>query len=328
LPNLRAELKYKIQNVNASTFDVVAKEVFMYQVNNNIVYRYYISELTMYDEVSPLNDLIYLPISAFKLHQVKSGVWDEQIIFKSSNTGGGGQSQHSVRDANAYLASCHACWNCFYNDTKEYRFLCLLPGYLERDGSSLIFMMEHFSKASGFDSGFFLNEHEALFKALQSSKRDNIKTVLFGVSYALLDFIEHYKLSYPELIVMETGGMKGTRREMLKDEFHSVLKNAFNVDAIHSEYGMTELFSQAYSKGDGMFYPPHQMKIITTQITDPLTREKHGKTGIINIIDLNNLDTCSFIQTEDLGISYPEGSFRLMGRLDQADIRGCNLMVI
>lgn len=328
MPNLRANLKYKIQNVNASNFDDVAKELFMFQVNNNIVYRNYISELTMYDEVSPLNDLIYLPISAFKSHQIKTGIWDEQTKFISSNTGVGGQSEHFVRDMNSYLASCHECWKYFYGGVKEYRFLCLLPGYLEREGSSLIYMMEEFSKASEFNCGFFLYEHEALFKAMESSKRDNIKTVLFGVSYALLDFIEQYNIAYPELIVMETGGMKGTRREMLKDEFHTLLKNSFKVDAIHSEYGMTELSSQAYSKGEGLFYPPPQMKITTTQITDPLTREKHGKTGIMNIVDLNNLDTCSFIQTEDLGISYPDGSFRLMGRLDQADIRGCNLMVV
>ena len=206
-------------------------------------------------------------------------------------------------------------------------FLCLLPGYRERTGSSLVYMMEHFVKMGLEGSDFFLGRDQTLFEQLLTNREKDVPTVLFGVSFGLLDFVEQYQMSFPNLIVMETGGMKGRRAEMHKDQLHSILKQSFDVNRIHSEYGMTELFSQSYSKGDGLFFPPSTKQIFISEITDPFTEERNGKTGILNIIDLANIDSVSFIQTQDLAVKNDNGSFYLQGRLDHADIRGCNLMI-
>lgn len=325
----RNELLSMIQNVNANTFDDVAMEVFRYQFKNNQIYRDFVIHLTGKESVKNMDHPVFLPISAFKQNIVKSADWPSEKVFYSSSTTNQGVSEHHVREIHAYYRSCVQCWEEFYGSVSDYEFLCLLPGYMERAGSSLVAMLDYFVQTKSKSGGFYLYNHETLFRRLQQAKKEGKKkVVLFGVSYALLDFIENFSISYPDLIVMETGGMKGTRREMIKSEFHDLLRAGFDVPAIHSEYGMTELFSQAYSRGEGIFLTPKSMKVIIQEITDPLNKEKYGKTGVIQMVDLHNLDTCSFIQTQDLGIQYDDGSFELMGRLDEADIRGCNLMVV
>ncbi len=305
----------------------VAMSIFRYQYKNNEIYCQYVDNLIEKENVSQLEAPIFLPIEAFKNEIIKSGDWDEQQIFTSSGTTNAIFSKHYVKNLTDYLNATVKCWEEFYSKVEDYCYLCLLPGYMEREGSSLIAMMKHFVEKSKYKSGFYLNNHEDLLRQLQYCKENCIPTVLFGVSFGLMDFIAKYQMSYPELIIMETGGMKGRREELIKEELHELIQKAFGVKTIHSEYGMTELFSQAYSKGKGVFYQSKSLKIVVSEITDPLTLERNGKTGIVNIIDLNNVDTCSFIQTSDLGILHDDGSFKLMGRLDHSDIRGCNLMI-
>jgi hypothetical protein len=325
----RKELLAMIQNVNTNSFDDVALEVFKYQLKNNQIYRNFVINLRGKESNLKMDKPVFLPITAFKQNIVKSASWASEKIFYSSSTTKQGVSEHHIRDILVYYQSCFQCWEEFYGAVSDYEFLCLLPGYMERTGSSLVAMLDYFVQTKSKSGGFYLYNHEALFKRLiQKKEEGHKKLVLFGVSYALLDFVENFSISYPELIVMETGGMKGTRREMIKSEFHELLKKGFDVSTIHSEYGMTELFSQAYSKGNGLFLNPKSMKVSIQEITDPLNKEKYGKTGVVQIVDLHNLDTCSFIQTQDLGIQYEDGSFELMGRMDEADIRGCNLMVV
>ncbi len=315
-----------VTGISPDTFDFVLEEVWKYQYQNNPLYRSFTKQINMAGENR--NKICFLPISAFKQHDIKAGDWAYESIFESSGTTGSIPSRHYVRDTSWYLESCVKGWESVYGNVSEYSFLCLLPGYLERKGSSLVKMMDHFVKLSNFSSGFYLNNHRELYQQLLENKSKQIPTVLLGVSFGLLDFVEKYTLKMPNLIVVETGGMKGRREEMTKEELHALLKSSFNTTTIHSEYGMTELFSQAYSKADGLFQPTPTLKIVITEITDPLSPEKLGKTGVVNVIDLSNIDSCSFIQTQDLGILYEDGSFRIMGRLDEADIRGCNLMVL
>jgi hypothetical protein len=324
----RDKLLKNIHDVNANTFMNVAMEVFWYQYHRSSVYRNYVNQLVGEENVKSLNQPVFLPIEAFKIHQIKSGDWDAQDVFTSSGTSRTTISKHYVREMELYLKSCKNSWECFFNSVDEYCYLCLLPGYMERKGSSLIHMMKHFVEQSKYASGFYLYNHEELYEKLLDCKAKDIPTVLFGVSFGLLDFIENYELEFPNLIIMETGGMKGRREELLKVELHKKIAEKFKVNSVYSEYGMTELFSQAYSTGKGRFRCSNSMKIWTTEITDPLSKERYGKTGILNIIDLYNIDSCAFIQTQDLGIVHEDESFELMGRLDHADIRGCNLMVV
>lgn len=324
----RAELIKSIQGVNADDFNIVAMDVFRYQYEHNEVYQKYVDNLVGKTQVKNLTRPIFLPIQAFKQHKVVTGSWHEEKVFTSSGTSGSTTSKHYVRSVEHYLKSCSQGWQEQYGSLSDYAYLCLLPGYMERPGSSLIEMMKFFVGKSNFASGFYLNNHQDLYDALSFNNKEQVPTILFGVSFGLMDFIEDYAIDFPDLIIMETGGMKGRREELLKEELHAKIAKAFGVKQIHSEYGMTELFSQAYSKADGVFNPSHTLRISTTEIADPLTLQKEGKTGIINISDLSNIDTCSFIMTDDLGICYGDGSFKLMGRLDQSDIRGCNLMVV
>jgi len=237
-------------------------------------------------------------------------------------------SKHLVTDVSWYEESFRRAFGLFYGDIKSYCVLALLPSYLEREGSSLIYMAEDLVKSSeNPDSGFYLYNHEELFQQLKKHQQAGKPTLLIGVTFALLDFIEHYQLDFPELIVMETGGMKGRRKEMIREELHQTLCKGFGVKSIHSEYGMTELLSQAYSKGDGIFNCPPWMKIITRDTNDPMTELAVNQTGGINIIDLANINSCSFIATQDLGRTYGDGSFEVLGRFDNSDIRGCNLLI-
>lgn len=326
----RQELKYQVAELargESIDFDLLAKQIYQFQYKECKVYRTWVDAL---NKPSPINieQLPRLHISAWKYHQVVSGVQDWQQIYTSSGTTDSQPSKHYVSIVDYYLDNAVAGFEAAYGPVEQYCFLGLLPAYMERQGSSLVAMVQEFIRRSAQKgSGTYLYDHEALSKLLQSNRDQAIPTVLIGVSFGLLDFVEHYQIDFPELIVMETGGMKGRREEMSKAAMHELLRGGFGVEQIHSEYGMTELLSQAYSLGDGLFRPAATMKVLTTEINDPLTLAAKGKVGVINIIDLANVDSCSFICTDDLGICYENGSFEILGRLDSSELRGCNLML-
>ena len=296
-----------------------------------MVYASYLDALKVNpDEVKSTADIPFLPISFFKSHQIQSGSFSPNKVFTSSGTSSKLTSKQYVEDLSVYELSCDLAFKNMYGPVGEYCVLALLPSYLERTGSSLIYMAERMIEQSEDDeSGFYLDNLEKLNEVLLKKTGANKKTLLLGVSFALLDFAERFQLPESDkLVVMETGGMKGRRKEMIRKELHGVLAPKFGVKEIHSEYGMTELMSQAYSRGSGRFNTPSWMKIFIRETDDPFTYAKPGKTGGINIIDLANIDSCAFIETQDLGRMHEDASFEVMGRFDNADIRGCNLMVI
>ena len=311
-------------------FSTQALKVFRFQVENNLLYQNYVELLNVdYQSVKSIFDIPFLPIQFFKNRQVQTGNWSPKTIFSSSGTTGKNTSRHLVRDENFYLKNTVVGFEKFYGALSEYCVLALLPSYLERKGSGLISMAAHFIEISKYDqSGFFLNNLEELVVVLKDCQKQKIPTLLIGVSFALLDLAEQFELDLSGIIVAETGGMKGRRKEITREELHDFLKKRLNISEIHSEYGMTELFSQAWSKGHGIFNPAPTMRILTREITDPLSNQKFGKTGAINIIDLANLDTISFIATDDLGRVYEDNSFEILGRTDASDARGCNLLLI
>lgn len=315
----------------AEEFERTCLDVFRYQVKNCKIYRDYVSHLRVdIEAVNSSKDIPYLPISFFKSHEVLSSPKEQsvEIVFSSSGTTGMSQSRHLVTDLSIYEKSFRAAFELFYGNIEETCLLALLPSYLERDGSSLIYMVDALIAGSKHpDSGYYLHNHQDLYNKLEELNRAGQKTILIGVTYALLDFVEQHSIQFPNLTVMETGGMKGKRKEMVREELHDILKSGFGVNAIHSEYGMTELLSQGYSDGEGIFNCPPWMKIQLRDTNDPLSLVADGKTGGINVIDLANINSCSFIATQDLGRVYPDGSFEVLGRFDNADIRGCNLLV-
>lgn len=323
-------LAKKVERVTPADFDQLALEVFRYQATYNSLYADYIRLLDINPEkVVKVEQIPFLPIQFFKTHDIQTGKWEPEAIFTSSGTTGQTTSRHLVRDLDFYLRNTRRGFEHFYGNLEEYCVLALLPSYLEREGSSLVAMANYFIQQSKFDfSGFFLYNLEELIQVLQECKYHNIPTLLLGVSFALWELAEQYPMDLSKLVIMETGGFKGRKREIIRPELHEILKRGFNVKNIHSEYGMTEIFSQAYAKVNGIFFNSPTLRIFTRQITDPLTSEKHGKTGVINIIDLANLHTISFIATEDLGRKYKDGSFDVLGRLDASDVRGCNLLVL
>ena len=312
-------------------FERKALELFHYQHSNNEIYRDYCNEVNcLPEEVKSLQDIPFLPISFFKTHQVVCGKQEKEVIFSSSGTTGMQASKHIVKDIDVYIQSFVKGFETFYSSFNDYCILGLLPSYLERTGSSLIYMVDYFIKNSKHpDSGFFLNNTDQLFETLERLSSTKEKVLLIGVSFALLDFAKQYQLSEnTNLIVMETGGMKGRRKEMIRSELHNQLKSGFKQENIHSEYGMTELLSQAYSVGNGKFNSPSWMQVLIREQDDPFSYAKNGKTGAINVIDLANIFSCAFIQTDDLGRKYNDGSFEVLGRFDSSDVRGCNLLVI
>lgn len=321
---------HPIFSINSEkAFEEHALAIFKHQSAHCAVYKAYLYHLGIDPaQVKQIADIPYLPIAFFKSHEVISDSKQPEIVFSSSGTTGMVQSKHFVTDVNLYQDSFKKAYQQFYGSIADTCLLALLPSYLERDGSSLIYMVDELLAQSKHPlSGYFLHNHDELFNILKKLQVAKQKTVLIGVTYALLDFIEAYQLNYPELVVMETGGMKGKRKEMVREELHEVLKAGFGVPAIHSEYGMTELLSQAYSYGQGIFNCPPWMKIQLRDTNDPLSLISTTQTGGINVIDLANVNSCSFIATQDLGKVYPDGSFEVLGRFDQADIRGCNLLV-
>ncbi len=311
-------------------FDELALKIFHYQYKHNGLYRRYCSMIDQdYRNISSVRDIPFFPIQFFKNYDVRTGKWKKETTFLSSGTTGGSAGKHPVRSLEFYRAGARRTFQRFYGAIKDYCFLCLLPSYMERSGSSLICMAEDFIRVSEQpDAGFFLHDTERLESIIRKNQALRIPTVLIGVSFALLDLAEQYDLDMHGMIIMETGGMKGRRRELTRDELHATLCSAFNVDHIHSEYGMTELFSQAYAKKGGLFHPAPTLRALVRETTNPLEMIKtSGKTGALNLIDLANIDTCSFIATDDLGKVNADGSFEVLGRLDQSDARGCNLLV-
>jgi hypothetical protein len=311
-------------------FNAAALKVFGYQYQQNPVYHEFCEYLGKNrSNVHRLEDIPFLPISFFKTEKVVCGSFSPDIVFTSSGTTGSEVSKHYVKDIALYEQSYLSTFKQFYGPIEDYCILALLPSYLEREGSSLIYMAGDLIKKSKHgDSGFYLDHHDRLYDLLLRLEATDTKILLLGVSFALLDMAEKYRSNLRNTIIMETGGMKGRRKEMIREELHHILKVGFGVPHIHSEYGMTELLSQAYSKGNGIFKAPNWMKILTRETEDPLTLQEPEKTGGINIIDLANLHSCAFIATQDLGKVYTDGSFEISGRFDHSDIRGCNLMVL
>ena len=311
-------------------FKAVALEVFRFQFENNSIYRSFCDLLYVNpSDVSELHQIPYLPIQFFKSHAVLSSKAPIKTTFTSSGTTGQVTSKHHVTDLSVYEASFKKGFDHFYGNIEDYTVLALLPNYLEREGSSLVYMVDHLIKDSNKPkSGFYLNNLEELKDTLIALNTAGEKVLLIGVSFALLDLIEAHTFSLNNTIIMETGGMKGRRKELIRQELHTVLKQGFGVDAIHSEYGMTELLSQAYSKGHGVFNCPPWMKLLIRDTEDALTVFDSPKTGGINVIDLANINSCSFIATQDLGKTYANRDFEIIGRFDNSDIRGCNLMVL
>lgn len=310
-------------------FHKTAMKVFRFQFQHNEVYQKYCLLLKKSPEnVKHLTEIPFLPIEFFKSKDILSSIDPIQTTFTSSGTTGMITSKHHVTDLSFYEASFRSAFSKFYGNIEDYAVLALLPSYLEREGSSLIYMAKDFIEGSNHpDSGFYLHNYIELAKKLIELDNSGQNVLLIGVTYALLDLIELQKFHLKNTIIMETGGMKGKRKEMIREELHTILAEGFGVEKIHSEYGMTELLSQAYSFGDGIFECPPWMDVLIRDTEDPLTIIEDGKTGGINVIDLANINSCSFIATQDLGKKYPDYSFEVLGRFDNSDIRGCNLMV-
>ena len=311
-------------------FEAMALKVFSYQIKHCKTYKQYINLLGINaSSIQNIEDIPFLPIRFFKSNTIYSTNKPNNIVFTSSGTTGMQASKHYVADVSLYKKSFTEGFSAFYGNPKQYAILALLPAYLEREGSSLIYMIDNLIKMSDYpQSGFFLHNKQDLYNSLNLLQKKQIPTLLIGVSFALLDFVEQFKINFPELIVMETGGMKGRRRELPREELHNILCHGFGVTKIHSEYGMTELLSQAYSNGNGLFKTPPWAKVLIRNIQNPLLINRKQITGGINIIDLANIYSCSFIETQDLGKIHLNNSFEIQGRFDESDIRGCNLMVV
>ncbi len=311
-------------------FKATALNVFKFQFENNGIYRSFCDLLYVNpSDVKTIKDIPFLPIQFFKSHEVLSSKNRIETIFTSSGTTGSITSKHLVTNVSVYEKSYIKGFNHFYGNIEDYAVLALLPNYLEREGSSLVYMANGLIKKSKNSySGFYLNQYDALIEHLKYLETIGQKTLLIGVTFALLNLIEQQQFTLKHTIIMETGGMKGMRKELVREELHATLTQGFGVKNIHSEYGMTELLSQAYSKGCGIFKCPNWMKVLTRDPEDALTITSNGKTGGINIIDLANVNSCSFIATQDLGKVYDNGDFEVVGRFDTSDIRGCNLMAL
>lgn len=314
---------------NFSQFEQVCLETFQYQYANVKIYQQFAKLLRVNpNSVTKVSEIPFLPISFFKSHKIISNHLSWEVDFQSSGTTGMERSQHYVHNLELYSTSFTKAFERQYGAIKDYTILALLPSYMEQGQSSLVYMVDHLIHASGNpQSGFYLNNYADLVNQLNQLEKEGKKTILLGVSYALLDIIESHSFQLQHTIVMETGGMKGRRKEMIKEELHAVLKQGFGVSEIHSEYGMTELLSQAYSTGHGVFNTPPWMKVLVRDATDPLTYVNKGITGGINVIDLANQFSCAFIATQDLGKKINEWEFEIMGRFDHSDVRGCNLLL-
>jgi phenylacetate-coenzyme A ligase PaaK-like adenylate-forming protein len=336
-----------IFNVGQDNFERLSLDLFHFQYCNSKVYKAYTDALRInINDVRSVLDIPFLPIGLFKSHKVKTTEFQPELVFESSGTTQSMNSHHLVKDIELYRQSLLRGFELFYGSPRDWCIIALLPSYLERKNSSLVFMMHELIENSGHvQSGFYLYEHEKLYETLKQLESQKQKTFFIGVSFALLDFAEQYSMTLKHTVIVETGGMKGRKQEMVRDQLHHVLKDRFEVDAIHSEYGMTELLSQAYSEKGGIFQTPPWMKVLIRDEEDPLVvigsdhlgvpaplaahdSRPTSKTGAINIIDLANAYSCAFVATDDAGKLYSDGSFEVLGRIDDSDIRGCSLMVL
>jgi phenylacetate-coenzyme A ligase PaaK-like adenylate-forming protein len=319
----------QLYKVNANSFDDIALALFRHQAQHNAVYQKYINSLGLsIDKIHTVRDIPFLPISFFKTQTIKTGAWEAETIFSSSGTTGSTTSAHLIANLQFYLDHAVRCFEYFFGDIRDYHFLALLPSYLERTNSSLVAMMDYFIKRSeSSHSGFYLSDTEKLLNDLFLLKNDTKKVILWGVSFALLDLAEKFQPDLRHCTIFETGGMKGRRKEIIREELHNALRNGLNADKIYSEYGMTELLSQSYSKGESLFFSPPWTKTIGRDITDPFAIGLQNQTCGINVIDLANWHSICFIETEDIGKCYENGTFEVLGRMDNSEIRGCNLMV-
>ncbi len=315
--------------INDSNFEDIALQLFHFQAKNNLVYSRYLEHLNCnWEMVSSIDQIRFLPIGFFKSQVIKTGQWEAYAEFSSSGTTGTISSKHPVYDLDFYRNHAERIFKHFFGDLESFHILALLPSYLEREGSSLIEMISYFiSRSNSEHSGFYLHNHKELADKLTHLKTDKRKVILWGVSFALLDLAEHYDLDLSHCIIIETGGMKGRRREWIREELHEYLCRRFKVNVIHSEYGMTELMSQAYSLGNGVYQCASSMRIMIRNINDPFEWLHNGKTGGINVVDLANFHSCAFIETQDIGVVNDRGFFEVLGRIDNSDIRGCNLLV-
>lgn len=319
-----------ILKISKESFEDTALALFHYQYQNNDLYKAFTDALNVKpDNVKTLQQIPFLPIPFFKTHTVLSGSFNHiPLRFESSGTTGEVTSKHYVADETIYRTSLLTGFEEFYGSAKDYTFLALLPSYLERQNASLVHMAKVLMEESNQPhNGFYLNEFDKLVQTLQMLIAEGKKVLLLGVTFALLDFAEQYPMHLQHTIVMETGGMKGRREEMTREQVHSFLKERWHVEHIHSEYGMTELLSQAYALQNGIFNPSATMRVLVRDINDPLDVSTTG-TGCLNIIDLANIHSSSFIATEDIGTIYADGSFMVKGRVDNSALRGCNLMVL
>jgi hypothetical protein len=325
---LRDELRERIFNCSEDDFESLAIKIFRYQYKYNLTYQKYCQTLLRKKDLNPkcVLDIPFLPVSFYKTHNVQCGNWIPEQVFLSSSTGGI-PSKHDVRDTQVYCESFLRCFQLYYGETHQFAIVGLLPSYLEREGSSLITMVSKLiEKSQDRDSGFFLYNHQELSELLVRRELQKRKTILFGVTFALLDFAENFKLHLPNTIIIETGGMKGRGKEPTREEVHKVLMDNLGIREIHSEYGMTEMFSQAYMMNGDKFSCPFWLRPIVREQNDPLCLQPWGR-GLLNFIDFANLDTCSFLATEDLGEVFNNREFAVFGRADNTELRGCNLMV-
>lgn len=330
---MKGQWNDKVLTVHTADFEELALEIFHFQYNNNSIYRQYTDALGIRPaQVSSLIQIPFLPIRFFKSHEVRTGLFEPEQIFESSGTTGTTGSRHFVRDAGWYRQCFSTAFRQFYGDPADWCMIGLLPSYLERQNSSLVFMVDELIRQSGHpDSGFYLDEFDRLAGVLKQLEQKGQRTLLIGVTFALLDFAETHPIPLKHTIIMETGGMKGRREELVRPQVHNIIKKAFGVALVHSEYGMTELLSQAYSQGEGIFRGPEWLKVLLRDEEDPLALTasvQNVTSGAINVIDLANFHSCCFIATDDAGRLHPDGSFEVLGRLDGSDLRGCSLLAV
>jgi len=321
------DLEKRIFSIQSEAdFNTVALDVFNFQYMNCEMYSKFIDALKIdIHSVTDYSRIPFLPISFFKTHKIVTDTVINSVVFESSKTTGQVSSKHYVNNIDLYEKSFYKGFVKQFGNPEDYIILALLPSYLERDNSSLVYMATDLIRFSARkESGFFLHDFEKLHQTIQNNL--DKKILLLGVSFALLDFAEKYTVTHPNIIVMETGGMKGKRKEMTRIEIHEILQKSFNIPTIFSEYGMTELLCQACSKGKGLFETPSWMKVRIRDMYDPFTYLENGKIGGVNVIDLANIYSCSFIETQDIGKLYEHGFFTIEGRFDSSDVRGCNLM--
>lgn len=326
---MATDIVNNIFSVSAQTFSSKALQVFRYQYAHNAVYRRWVQALKIdVEAVNTIEEIPFLPIEFFKTCNVSTGTFVPDVTFESSGTTAQQPSKHPVKDLSIYKQSFLEGFRLFYGDVTEYCIIGLLPSYLERSGSSLVMMVDELIKLSNHPlSNFYLYNFEKLAGVLQTLEDAQQPTMLIGVTFALLDFAEKHPLQLRHTTIMETGGMKGRKKEMIREEVHEKLKASFKIERVHSEYGMTELLSQAYSKGDGVFSTPGWMKVFARDEDDPLNVMNSGR-GLLNVIDLANIHSCSFIATDDVAIVHTNETFEVIGRRDGSDVRGCNLMIV